>query len=167
MNLEMMTPEELDSKALLGDFELMPLTFKEHSNHSRPCLRGGWDCMWIATKGEGFRGALVMIPRDERTGDVYRQGLINYAVGLGLSLDSASKWAKYRGKYKHELVHDLVLVSKSINLYNAFAEYPGYGLGKGRTRWLEKWQIDKEWMSAPRQFELNNMIQECLVHNEP
>jgi len=74
---------------------------------------------------------------------------------------------KYRGKYKHELVHDLVLVSKSINLYNAFAEYPGYGLGKGRTQWLEKWQIDKDWMSAPRQFELNNMIQECLVHNEP
>lgn len=154
------TVEQLDTLAQEGQFTLA--TTDTLTNQTKPKLNGGWDCIWIGTKGEENKGNLVLLPRDDRTGELYRHGLIKNALHAGLDPQTALKWAEYRGKYKHELLHDLVTVEQSDHLQEAFRNYPGYGKGTRRSEWMKQWEIIPEWMSAPRQYELVQMVKHCL-----
>lgn len=152
--------EQLDALAVEGNFTLA--TTDEICNIIKPKLEGGWDCIWIGTKGEENKGNLVLLPRDDRTGELYKHGMIKNAIQAGLDPQTALKWAEYRGKFKHELLNDLVTVEHSNHLQEAFRNYPGYGKGTRRSEWMKQWEIIPEWMSAPRQYELAQMIKHCL-----
>lgn len=156
------TVEQLDALAFKGEFTLA--TTDEICNTIKPKLEGGWDCIWIGTKGEESKGNLVLLPRDDRTGELYKHGMISNALHAGLDPQTALKWAEYRGKYKHELLKELVLVESSGSLQQALRDYPGYGPGTRRTEWMAKWTINPNWLSAPRQYELVQMVKHCLFN---
>lgn len=104
---------------------------------------------WIATKGMGNHGTLILTPRSRRAAEQLRIGRVEALKrvhGIGHDLAVRIERARRGVKYGHE---DRVIACLIENLGSpAWESFPG--VGRRVWRWADRWAIDPCGCSAPR-----------------
>jgi hypothetical protein len=132
-------------------------------------LAGGWAARWIATRGHGNEGTLVLVPTDARTRALAREGRIARYMRAGLSRQQAERLDALRGvPYKAELAGRLAEALRNDAQRRALLAHPrAYGPGSGRSAWVRAWGPvfgpDGLGLSAPREAALAAMVAACAA----
>ena len=104
---------------------------------------------WIATRGLGNHGTLILTPRSRRAADQIRIGRVealkrDHGIdnGLAVRIEYARRGVQY-GRERR------VIACLLANLGSpAWQHFPG--VGRGVWRWADRWAIDPCGCSAPR-----------------
>jgi hypothetical protein len=132
-------------------------------------LAGGWTARWVATRGHGNEGTLVLVPTDPRTRAIAREGRLARWQRAGLTRTQAERLdALYGTPYRDELVGRLADVLRNDAQRRALLAHPrAYGPGSGRSDWVRAWGPvfgpDGLGLSAPREAALAAMVAACAA----
>ena len=129
-------------------------------------LAGGWTAQWVATRGTGNCGTLVLVAQDARTRAIAREGKVRAFMRAGLTRSQAECLQRAKARYKFELAGTLASILAFAGQTRAMLAHPrAYGPGSGRGQWLRAWGAafgpEGLGLSAPREAELAAMVAAC------
>jgi len=161
-----MSAWDLDAIALERGGEVGSIGYGYATRGQIGQLAGGWTARWIATGGAGNCGTLVLVPQDNRTRAIAREGRVRAYMRAGLTRVQAERLHHAKARYKVELAGVLASVLACPGQTRAMRAHPGaYGPGSGRSEWLRAWSAvfgaAGLGLSAPREAELATMVGAC------
>ena len=162
-----MTAQALDNIALDNGGIIDSIGFGYATRGKIPELQGGWSAQWIATRGMGNCGTLVLVPLTRRTRAISKEGKIRAFMRAGLSRVQAERLHHAKVQYKFELLNNLAEILHCKGKTLAMLAHPkSYGPGSGRTQWDRAWGMvfgpEILEISIPRETELAKMVAACV-----
>jgi hypothetical protein len=165
-----MTTQQLDRIALEHNGRLGSHGYGYGCNKVISALAGGWSARWIATRGMGNYGDLVLQPGDRRTRALWREGKVRHAMGYGLSRCEAERLlnAYIRHALEEQVMAPLGEILADQGMVAAWCRHPGYGPDAGRADWWRAYgNLAPEMarhLSAPREHALACAVRACVAY---